>query len=99
MNYGPPINPKGPRPPKEAPPPGPPRNIFQSFLMVIGVMLMLGSGLCTGGMILSAVFAVIKNPNAATAQGAPLIALIALAVGALPFLSGFGLYRLSKPRK
>jgi hypothetical protein len=99
MNYGQPIKPNGPRPPNEAPPPGPPRSIFQSFLMVIGVMLMLGSGLCTGGVILSAAFVVVKNPNAASAQAAPMMALIALGVGFLPFLSGLGVYRLSKPRK
>lgn len=70
------------------------RGLFGSLFALIGVLLMIGSGLCTAGFGLSGLSEMGNTgSDAAIAQG---VAGVALVIGLPSILVGYGLYRLGR---
>ena len=65
------------------------------FLYVLGVLIMAGSGLCTGGGFLMGVRGFMSNSREGRALGSTII-LMAAVIGGVPFLIGWLLYRFNR---
>lgn len=101
MNYGPPIKPKGPRPPASEKPPSADTtvadNAAYAFLRGTGLLMMFGSGLCGTAMMISP----FRGPHRdqkfdLTSFG--VLLTVALVGSGIPFFIGYLLYRSFRKR-